>query len=145
MTFLICITETQGHGDTNEILHYYTCYQLLCVTLSGRIKGILRMCNTDHIVIKKANVEPPLKCRKVSLSLPKDCFDFSVDAWLTKRSYETYSVKNMAINNKWALKNFEDWFNGRSRALSIEPSKKPLEVLLTDDPSELCHIFSMYV
>ena len=58
---------------------------------------------------------------------------------------KTYSGKNTAINNKWALKNFEDWFNARRESLSVEEKRQALEVLLTDDPSELCDTLILYV
>ena len=94
---------------------------------------------------EKENVEPTSKCRKVSLSLPKDCFNFSVDNDELKEAMKTYSVKNMSINNKWVLKNFQDWFNERKKSLSFEERRQPLEVLLSDDPSELCDTLSLYV
>lgn len=40
----------------------------------------------------------------------------------------TNSIRNNAINNKWALKNIEDRFNQRRKSLSID---ELLEVLLT--------------
>ena len=58
---------------------------------------------------------------------------------------KTYSGKNMAINNKWTLKNFEDWFNARRESLSVEEKRQALEVLLTDDSSELCDTLILYV
>ena len=76
------------------------------------------------------NVEPPSKRRKISLSLPKDRFNFSVDDEELKEAMKTYSRKNTAINNKWALKNFEDWFNARRESLSVEEKRQALELLL---------------
>ena len=89
------------------------------------------------------NVEPPSKRRKISLSLPKDRFNFSVDDEELKEAMKTYSRKNTAINNKWALK--KDWFNARRESLSVEEKRQALEVLLTDDPSELCNTLISYV
>ena len=84
----------------------------------------------------KEKVQLPSKRRKISLSLPKDRFNFSVDDEELKEAMKTYSRKNTAINNKWALK--KDWFNARRESLSVEEKRQALEVLLTDDPSELC-------
>ena len=93
----------------------------------------------------KENEEPPSKRRKISLSLPKDRFNFSVDDEELKEAMKTYSAKHMTINNKWALKNFKDWFNARRETLSVEEKRQALEVLLTDDPSELCDTLILYV
>ena len=94
---------------------------------------------------EKDNVEQPSKLRKISLSLPKDHFNFSVNNDELKEAMKTYSVKNIAINNKWTRKNFEDRFNERRKSLSVEERGQPLEVLLTDDHSEACDTLSLYV
>ena len=69
---------------------------------------------------EEENAGAPSKSGKVSLSLPKDHFNYSVDNDELNKALKTYSVKNMAINNKWALKNFEHWFNERRKLLSVE-------------------------
>ena len=93
----------------------------------------------------KEKVQLPSKRRKISLSLPKDRFNFCVDDEELKEAMKTYTGKNTAINNKWALKNFMDWFNARRESLSFEEKRQALEVLLTDDPSELCDTLILYV
>ena len=47
----------------------------------------------------KDSIKPPSTCRKVSLSLPKDHLNFSVNNDELKEAMKTYPVKNMAINN----------------------------------------------
>ena len=59
------------------------------------------------------SAEPEPKRAKLSLSLPKDRFSFSVDDKDLEDAMKKYSAKNTALNNKWALKNFEDWFKAK--------------------------------
>ncbi|XP_011406250.1 PREDICTED: glutamine-rich protein 1-like [Amphimedon queenslandica] len=58
---------------------------------------------------------------------------------------KSYCTKHTASNNKWALNNFQEWFVQRKTSLPKYESRQPLELLLTDEPSELSHILSMYV
>ena len=42
------------------------------------------------------------------------------------------------MNNKWALKNFEEWFKAKRST-----TEEPLNVLLTDDPAVLCETLNI--
>ena len=79
---------------------------------------------------EKLPVEQQPKCTKLSSLLPKDWFSFSVDDKDLEEAMKTYSGKNTALNNTWALKNFEDCFKAKWNKTEV-----PLEVLLTDDPT----------
>ena len=52
-----------------------------------------------------------------------------------------HSVKNTAINNRWALKNLRHGFKAERNKTEV-----PLEVLLSnDDPTVLCDTLCLYV
>ena len=86
------------------------------------------------------SAEPEAKRAKLSLSLPKDRFSFSVDDRDLEEAMKKYSVKNTTLNNKWALKNFEDWFKAKRNT-----TQEPLNLLLTDDPAVLCDTLCVYI
>ena len=90
-------------------------------------------------------LQPIPKRRKVSLSLPKDRFHFAIEDSDLKEAMKAYSTKNTAANNKWALTNYEQWFEQRKETLSAYECKQPMEVLLSNDPKEIGHILSLYV
>ena len=74
--------------------------------------------------LEKENIEPPTKRRRLSLSLPKDRFDFTVDDDQLKQAMKTYCGKNTEINNKWALKNFEEWYSERKKICSLDDDNR---------------------
>ena len=52
------------------------------------------------------NVEPPSKRRKISLSLPKDRFNFSVDDEELKEAMKTYSGKKYGHQQQMGAEEF---------------------------------------
>ena len=68
------------------------------------------------------------KHRKVSLSLPKDRFHFAIEDDDLKEAMKAYSTKNTVSNNKWALTNFEQWFEQSKETIPDCRSKQPMEV-----------------
>uniref|UniRef100_A0A1X7TT87 Uncharacterized protein n=1 Tax=Amphimedon queenslandica TaxID=400682 RepID=A0A1X7TT87_AMPQE len=56
---------------------------------------------------------------------------------------KAYSTNNTAANNKWALANYEQWFQQRKEMLPDYECKQPMEVLLSDDPKEIGHSLSL--
>ena len=57
-----------------------------------------------RLVANMADKEQQPKCAKLSLSLPKDQFSFSVDDKDLEEAMKMYLVKNTVFNSRWALK-----------------------------------------
>lgn len=86
------------------------------------------------------SVEQEPKCARLSLSLPKNRFSFTVEDKDLEEAMKKYSVKNTTVSNKWALKNFEEWFKAKRST-----TEELLNVLLTDDSAVLCETLCVYV
>ena len=156
------MTEPEGEVITNVMYPVRGCYQHICATMSGRIKGArpLRMRSSaprGKKVKKRSIMEGEenvgdselsklkSKRRKMSLSLPKDRFYFAIVDDNLKEAMKAYSTKNTVSNNKWALTNFEQWFEQRKETIPDCRSKQPMEVLISNDPTEICQVLSLYV
>ena len=63
---------------------------------------------------------PKEKRRKLSLLLLKDWLNFSVEDEELKEAMKGYCCKNMIQSNKWAIKNFLQWFMEGNRSIGLQ-------------------------